>query len=239
MSSLLNRDRVVSQVYRGLAEPMLYFFPPPNPFYNPDIRLRHTFDAERALELLASIGMTQDAAGIMRDSQGRAVEFDLAIQTDASVISDTAAIIADEAARIGIRINVRPTDFQRLVEQLTGTWDWASVIITLGVQFWPTQGSNVWSSSGNLHLWHPLQESPATHWEARIDYLYNEGSFTIDTERAQAIWDEFQTIVLEYLPVIYLVRPRSFFALNNRWDFTNFFFDNISGAETSYLFLQQ
>jgi len=107
------------------------------------------------------------------------------------------------------------------------------------VQFWPTQGSNVWPSSGNLHLWHPLQESPATHWEARIDYLYNEGSFTVDTERAWAIWNEFQEIILEYLPVIYLIRPRSFFAINNRWDFTNFFFDNINGAETSYLFLRQ
>ena len=239
MSSILNRDRIVAQVYRGLAEPMLYFFPPPNPFYNPDIRLRHTFNPERALELLASIGMTRDAAGVMRDSRGYAVEFDLSIPADVTVLSDMASIVVDEAARIGIRITVRPTDFQRLVEQLTGTWDWASVFITLGVQFWPTQGSNVWPSDGNLHLWHPLQQSPATHWEARIDYLYNEGSFTIDPERAWPIWNEFQTIILEYLPVIYLVRPRSFFAISNRWDFTNFFFDNINGAETSYLFLRQ
>jgi len=239
MSSILNRDRIVNQVFRGLAEPMLWFFPPPNPFYNPDIRLRHTFNPERALELLASIGMTRDAAGIMRDSRGTAVEFDLSIVADNSVFSDKASIIVDEAAQIGIRITVRPTDFQRLVEQLTGTWDWSSVIITLGVQFWPTQGSNVWPSSGNLHLWHPLQAEPATHWEARIDYLYNEGSFTVDTERAWGIWNEFQEIILEYMPVIYLIRPRSFFALNNRWDFTNFFFDNINGAETSYLFLRQ
>ena len=239
MSSILNRDRIVSQVHRGLAEPMLHFFPPPNPFYNPDIRLRYTFNPERAIELLASIDITQDAAGIMRDRQGRPIEFDLTIVSDNSVISDTASIIVDEAARIGIRITLRPTDFQRMVDQLTRTWDWSSIIIGLGVQFWPTQGSNVWPSSGNLHLWHPLQESPATHWEARIDYLYNEGSFTVDTERAWAIWNEFQEIILEYLPVIYLIRPRSFFAINNRWDFTNFFFDNINGAETSYLFLRQ
>jgi len=239
MSSILNRDRIVSQVHRGLAEPMLYFFPPPNPFYNPDIRLRHTFNPERAIELLASIDITRDAAGVMRDWLGRPIEFDLSIVSDNSTMADTASVIVDEAARIGITITPRPTDFQRLVQQLTGTWDWSSVIIALGVQFWPTQGSNVWPSDGNLHLWHPLQESPATHWEARIDYLYNEGSFTVDTERAWAIWNEFQEIILEYLPVIYLVRPRSFFAINNRWDFTNFFFDNINGAETSYLFLRQ
>ena len=239
MSSIVNRDRIVAQVFRGLAEPKLDFFPPPNPFYNPDIRLRHTYNPGRALELLSSIGMNRDAAGDMRDWQGRLVEFDLSIPADISIHSDTASIIVDEAARIGIRITIRPTDFQRLVEQLTRTYDWSSVFISLGSQFFPTQGSNVWPSSGNLHLWHPLQESPATHWEARIDYLYNEGKFTIDPERAWPIWNEFQEIILEYLPVIYLVSRRNFFAISNRWDFTNFFFDNIHGAKTSYLFLRQ
>ena len=125
-----------------------------------------------------------------------------------------------------------------MVEQLTSTFDWESLFIGLGGNFWPTQGSNVWPSDGNLHLWHPLQESPFTEWEARIDYLYNEGSFTVDPEKAWAIWDEFQSIILEELPIIYLLRPRSFFAIQNRWDFTNFYFDNLNGAETSYVFLR-
>ena len=238
MSCILNRDRIVAQVYRGLAEPMLYFFPPPNPFYNPDIRLEFLFDPQRAIDLLASINIRQDENGIMRDWRGIAIEFDLSIPADVTVLSDTAAIVVDEAAQIGIRINVRPTDFQRLVEQLTVTWDWQSVFIGLGVQFWPTQGSNVWPSDGNLHLWHPLQESPATYWEARIDYLYNEGSFTADPEKAWPIWNEFQQIILYQLPVIYLIRPQSFFAIQNRWDFANFFFDNINGAKTQNLFLR-
>ncbi|MCL2480610.1 MAG: ABC transporter substrate-binding protein [Spirochaetaceae bacterium] len=239
MSSILNRDRIVSQVFRGLAEPKEDFFPPPNRFYNPDIKLRYTYDPQRAIELLASIGITRDAAGVMRDTLGRAIEFDLSITSDVTILSDTASIIVDEAAKIGIKINVRPTDFQKLVDQLTNTYDWGSVIISLGANLFPSQGSNVWPSGGNLHLWHPLQKSPGTYWEKRIDYLYNEGSYTVDPEKARIIWDEFQNIILEYLPLIYLSRSRSFFAIQNRWDFTNFFFDNLSGAETSYLFLKQ
>jgi len=239
MSCLLNRDRVIAQVYRGLADPKLDFFPPPNPYYNPDIQLEYVYNPQKALELLASIGIKRDASGTMRDEKGRAIEFDLSIPSDVTVHSDTAAIITDEADKIGIKINIRHTDFQKLVEQLTATYDWASIFIALGVNYWPSQGSNVWPSDGNLHLWHPLQSEPATEWEARIDYLYNEGSYTADPEKAQVIWDEYQRIILEQCPVIYLIRQRSFFALQNRWDFSNFYFDNLNGAMTSYLFLKE
>jgi len=102
----------------------------------------------------------------------------------------------------------------------------------------PTQGSNVWPSDGNLHLWYPLQEEPATEWEARVDYLYNEGSHTVDPEDAQVIWDEYQRILLEECPVIYLIRSRGFFAINNRWDLTNFYYDNLNGAMTNWLYLK-
>ena len=238
MSCLLNRDRVISQVYRGLADPKLDFFPPPNPFYNPDIQLDYVYNPQRAVELLASIGIKKDSSGIMRDAAGRAIEFDLSIPSDVTIHSDTASIITDEASKIGIKITVRPVDFQKLVEQLTATYDWASIFIGLGTNFFPTQGSNVWPSDGNLHLWYPLQKEPATAWEARVDYLYNEGSYTPDPGKAQIIWDEYQRIILEECPVIYLIRQRSFYAINNRWDFVNFYYDNLNGAETNYLFLK-
>ena len=238
MSCILNRDRIIAQVYRGLADPKLDFFPPPNPYYNPDIQLEYAYSPQRAVELLASIGIKKDTSGVMRDTKGRAIEFDLSIPSDVTIHSDTASIITDEAAKIGIKITVRPTDFQKLVEQLTATFDWASIFIGLGANFWPTQGSNVWPSNGNLHLWHPLQEEPATEWEARVDYLYNEGSFTADPEKAREIWDEYQRILLEQCPVVYLIRQRSFYAIQNRWDFVNFYYDNLNGAETGYLFLE-
>jgi peptide/nickel transport system substrate-binding protein len=237
MSCLLNRDRIISQVYRGLAEPKLDFFPPPNPYYNPDITLQYLYDTGRAVELLQSIGIKRDWRGIMRDGKGRRIEFDLSIPSDVTVTADTASIIRDEMEKLGITVNIRAVDFQKLVEQLTATYDWQSLIIALGSNFFPIQGSNVWPSDGNLHLWYPLQEKPATEWEARIDYLYNEGMYTIDKEKARVIWDEYQRILLEQCPVIYLLRPRSFYALLNRWDFTNFYYDNLNDAETSQVFL--
>lgn len=238
MSCLLHRDRIISQTYRGLAEPKLDFFPEANPYYNKDIQLDYVYNPERAKNLLAQIGITQNNQGLMFDKRGNKVEFDLTIVSDNSIANDIASIIADECKKIGIEVKIRTLDFQKVVEQLTGTYDWQSVIIGLGANYWPTQGSNVWPSDGNLHLWYPLQEKPATDWEARIDYLYNEGSFTIDKQKAQKIWDEYQSILLEECPMIYLVRPRSFFALKNRWDFDNFYYDTIGGSQVEHLYLK-
>jgi peptide/nickel transport system substrate-binding protein len=239
MSCLVNRDRIIAQVFRGLAVPKINFYPEPNPYYNPGITLEYLYDPQKAVSLLASIGIKQDSAGIMRDSKGRAVEFDLSIESDANVYTDTASILTDEAAKIGIKINVRTIDFQKLVEQMTSSYDWMSLFIRLGSNFFPSQGSNVWPSDGNLHLWYPLQEKPATPWEARLDYLYNEGSYTLEKDQAQELWDEFQKIILEQCPVIYLARPRSFIALRDRWDFTNLYYDNLNGLETTHVFLKQ
>jgi peptide/nickel transport system substrate-binding protein len=145
----------------------------------------------------------------------------------------------NELDKQGIKINIRVLDFQKLVEQLFSSFEWDSMLIGLsGSNIFQSQGRNVCPSSGNLHMWYPNQEKPATVWEARIDYLYNEGSYTIDKEKAHAIWSEYQEIILEEMPVISLLRSRGFWALRNRWDFTNVYFDNINGAETSHIFLK-
>jgi peptide/nickel transport system substrate-binding protein len=238
MSCMLNRDRIAAQVYRGLAEPKYSVFPEPNTFFDPNISLSYRYDVNRAISLLSSIGIRRDSTGTMRDSKGRAIEFDLYIQTDTTIYTDTATIIQDELSRIGIKMNIRIVEFQRLVGMLLGTYDWPSLFIALsGNQMFPSQGSNVWPSAGNLHLWNPLQNSPATDWERRVDYLYNEGSYTPDPVRAKVYWDEFQSIILEQCPVIYLMRRRGFEALSNRWDMTNVYFDSQNEFEVSHVYL--
>jgi peptide/nickel transport system substrate-binding protein len=234
----LNRDRIIAQVYRGFADPKVDLFPEPNPFYNPDITLQYLYDVKKAEQLLAKAGFKKDKQGILRDKNGNAVEFDLSFSAEATMLGDMAAIAADECARVGIKVTPRPTDFMRLVEQLQKTYDWQSVFIGLGSNYWPTQGSNVWPSSGEMHLWNPAQKTPATEWEARVDYLYNEGSFTIDRANSQKIWDEYQRIILEQCPIIYLLRSRTFVGLQNRWDFTNVYYDNIGGLQTEKAWLR-
>ena len=236
MSALLNRDRIASQVYRGLAEPALHFFARANPYFDESIAQEFSYDPERARELLAEIGIRPNAEGLMEDAAGNHVEFNLHVGAENNVGVDVMNIFADELKAVGITGNVRPIDFQKLVEMLTSTYDWHVATASLGANYWPSGGSNVWQSKGNFHLWHPLQEEPATDWEARVDYLYNEGRFTIDRERAKAIYDEYQRLLLDQAPLTYIVHPLSFLAVRNKWG--NVFYDTLGGLESDYLYLR-
>lgn len=239
LSCLINRERLISNAYRSLASPKYSFFPEPNPFYNPAITLQYRYDPKRALSLLKSAGFSQDKkTGTLLDPDGNKVEFNLTTPSGSSTTYDVALIIADECAKVGIKVNIRQTDFQKMVEMLTNTFDWEAIILAFGASIFPSQGSNVWPSYGNLHLWHPFQKEAATDWERRLDYLYNEGCYTTDTAAAAKIWDEFQSIILEQCPLIYLVRPKSFFAIRNKWDQSNFYFDNKNGAKTDWVYLR-
>ncbi len=66
---------------------------------------------------------------------------------------------------------------------------------------------NVWLSSGEQHEWWPLQKTPATPWEARIDKLeLLQASEPVRALRKKA-FDEVQRIAVEQEPIVYLVNP--------------------------------
>ncbi|MCL2295143.1 MAG: ABC transporter substrate-binding protein [Spirochaetes bacterium] len=225
MSSLVNRERIASQVSRGLAVPTSSFRAISHPHFNPDIVLPWDFCLDRAVKLLESIDIRRDDQGVMRDWEGRPIEFTLAIPAAVAATSDTAIIIASTAAQIGINITVSPLDFQLLVNQLTETFDWQSLIIGVTQPSLPGSGTNVWQSHGNLHMWYPFQETPVNEWTRRKDYLFNAESREMNPVRRQEISDEFERLLQEEMPLIYLNRGIAFLAVNNRWDMTNFFFD--------------
>ena len=235
MSAVLNRDRIASQVYRSLAEPALHLFARANPYFDETIQQRFTYDPARARALLAEIGIRPNADELMEDGDGNLIEFDIHVGAENNIGIDVVSVFADELKGIGITANVRPIDFQKLVQMLINTYDWHVATASLGANYWPSGGSNVWQSSGNFHLWHPLQEEPATAWEARVDYLYNEGRFTVDQAQAKEIYDEYQQLLLDQVPLMYLVHPLSFVAVRNRWG--NVFYDTLGGLKDTYLYL--
>ena len=66
---------------------------------------------------------------------------------------------------------------------------------------------NVLRSSEELHQWFPLQPTPSTEWEARMDTLLDAQMRTLDFAQRKKDFDEVQVILAEELPMIYTVAP--------------------------------
>lgn len=173
----------------------------------------------------------------MQDSHGEIIAYDLDVPAENNVANDVANVFADEMKRVGITIRVHAVPFQTMVDGLMKTYDWQSLIIGLTSSIFPIDGGNVWLSSGNLHLWRPLQSQPATPWEARIDDLYWQGFSELDPVKAKAIWDQYQRIILDQLPLMYIVYPDSFVAYRNSWG--NLRVDTLGAPDMNYVYAKE
>jgi peptide/nickel transport system substrate-binding protein len=172
----------------------------------------------------------------MQDGEGNPIVYDLMVPIETNMSIDIGTIYADELKKVGITLNVKPVQFQKLVESLTKGYDWQSVMISVGSNLFPLEGSNVWLSLGPLHLWNPLQLKPATEWEARVDELYWQGFSERDPVKAKKIWDQYQRILLDQVPVMYMVNTEVFAAYRDRW--ANIRVDTLSAPDLNYIYLK-
>jgi len=68
-----------------------------------------------------------------------------------------------------------------------------------------------------LHLWNPHQKEPATAWEKRLDDIYDQGAQELDENKRKVLYDEFQRIAADKLPLIYTVLGINMYAVRQRF----------------------
>ncbi len=186
-------------------------------FHNPNVR-KYEYDLEKSKAYLRKAEMIdRDGDGVREDRDGNPVRFMLLTNSGNTVRQDLGVMIKDDLAKLGVQVDFKPIDFNVLVTHLNSSFDWQAMIIgfTGGVE--PHGGKNLWHSSGSLHLWHPLQKSPATVWEAEIDELFERGAQELDQEKRQQIYYRWQEVVAEQLPVIYTINQASLYAVRDRF----------------------
>ena len=173
----------------------------------------YPYDLKVADEKLTAAGYVKGRDGIRRDAQGNAIEFDLITNPGVPIRQIVGELFQEDLAELGIKVNFQLIDFNVVVEKLTSTFEWDGIIIGLTGTFDPNGGSNTWLSSGNLHMWNPLQESPYTEWEAKIDDIWRQAQRAMDPEKRREFYFEFQDIVAEQVPLFYTVTSENMVAV--------------------------
>ncbi len=215
----IDKQQIIEIVMDGLGYPQHSSMSPSSGFfYYPDVAM-YDYGLNKAREILAKAGFSdRDGDGWIEDSDGHIVQFNLSTNSGSTERMQIAAIIRHDLQKLGMKVNFLGLEFNSIVQKLNASFDWDAIVLGLTGGVEPHFGKNVWASSGQLHLWHPQQKSPATAWEKRMDEIFNLGSEELDENKRKKLYDESQRIVAEQLPVIYTVLNSAIYAVRNKFE---------------------
>ncbi|MSR42707.1 MAG: ABC transporter substrate-binding protein [Pedosphaera sp.] len=209
ISHAIDRPSIVKAIYAGRAYPNYGFVSLENKKWNNPEVAKFPFDLARSRSLLKEIGIEdRNNDGLLEDATGQVIEFVLTTNTGNSVRDRTAVFIQDDLKKLGVKLVFQPIEFNTLVAKINNTYDYDCILLGLGGGGTdPASSMNVLKSEGFTHQWFPRQKTPATDWEARIDFLMNEQIKTLDFPERKKLFDEVQAILSEQQPMIYTVAP--------------------------------
>ena len=220
ISHAIDREGISYLVYNGLAKPLYTPITEANrPYFDEDYFPKFEYDLEKAKRILESIGFKdRDGDGILEDPEGNDLKFTLITNAGNKERETIGNIIKEDLKKIGIEVHFQPIDFNSLVSRLTSPpYEWEAVIIGLTGSIDPHFGRNVWHSSGQLHMWNPVQKEPETEWEREVDRLIDMGAVEMDPKKRVEIYKRAFKIITEQQPMIFIATPKSMLAVYDKF----------------------
>ncbi len=220
ISHAVDRESIARTTLQGLATPLYGFVPAGNKAWLDPQLPKTAYDLERAKALLTEAGFTQSGpadAPLLSDSKGNPVEFTLIVGAENEPRKLAAAVIQQDLAKLGIKMQVAPLDFAGLTKRWSESYDYDAISLGLAVSGIEPSGFGTFLlSSASVHQWHPKQQTPATEWEARIDQLFAEQAAEMDVAKRKQLVYDIQRIIVEESPIIPVVSRHIVSAVNNR-----------------------
>ena len=217
----IDRKNIVFNIANGLGAPLFTAESLNSIYLNKDLK-PYDRDVEKAKELLKKSGFYTDKKGKLYDKEGHAVEFDLYTNAGNTEREAIGVMVKQDLEDLGMKVNFKPIEFNTLVNKLVNTYDWDMVIMGLtGSPLEPNSGKNVWMAYGTLHM---FNQRPAGYskddrldWEKKIDTVFTNGALATDFATRKKFYDEYQTIVYEEKPFIYIYSPLVISAIRNKF----------------------
>ena len=216
VSHAIRRDDLARLVYHGHAQPGIGPFSPANRFWFKSGLEPHAFDLNASRRLLSADGFGYNGR-TLTDREGHVVEFSLITNAGNRSRERIAAMLQQDLAALGIRLNIVTLDFPSLIERIGKSFQYESCLLGLiNVDPDPSEQMNVWLSSSSNHQWNPGQKTPGTAWEAEIDRLMRQQATAPDPARRKALFDRVQQLVSDQAPFLYLVNQDALVAVSRR-----------------------
>jgi len=229
MAYAIDKQAMIDNIFHGLATPQWTDISIPSPFYDAESAKTYPFDPAKANQMLDALNLVDtnnngtrnitdkfliaqnacsdsaDCAQKFSPEDKRELSFPITTNTGNSIREAMAQQIEHDWKQVGVQVSYQPEQFNALVTDLQGSRYGAMVLgLTGGVD--PANGLNVWRLDGYLHFWRYSSKDNAPDWEKRDAQLMDEGATVFDTQEAKdKYYKEFERVVSENLPMIYLI----------------------------------
>lgn len=227
----LDRQNMVNNVANGLASPLFTAESLNSIYLNKSLAKGHPKDLNKAKEYLKKSGFYWKNK-ILYDKSNQRVEFDLYTNAGNTEREAIGVMVKQDLEDLGMKVNFKPIEFNSLVNKLVNSLDYDLVIMGLtGTPLEPHNGKNVWYSTGSLHLFNQRPDGKAIDrfpWEVKLDKIIDEASLKITFKDRKKLYDEYQQIIYDEKPIIYLYSPIRVTAIRKK--FGNIFPSPLAGV---------
>lgn len=227
----IDRQNIVNNVANGLGAPLFTSESLNSIYLNQKLAKGHPQDLKKAMAYLKKSGFYLKK-GVLYDKFNNKVEFDLYTNAGNTEREAIGVMVKQDLEDLGMKVNFKPIEFNSLVNKLVNDPQWDLVIMGLtGTPLEPHNGKNVWYSNGSLHLFNQRLDGKAPDrlpWEVKLDKIIDEASLKIKFEDRKKLYDEYQQIIYDEKPIIYLYSAIRVIAIRKK--FGNIFPSPLAGV---------
>ena len=206
----INKQEIIDGVLLGLGQPAVGPYKPGTWWYKADVKT-YPFDPERARALLAEAGWTAKNSDAILERDGKPFSFTIRTNQGNLVRQQTAEIIQRRLRAVGIDVKIHVVEWAAFINTFIRKKDFEAIILGWGLGLDPDQ-YDIWhsSKSGPDELNHISYKNP------RVDELLEAGRRTFNEAKRRAIYGEFQDLMAEEQPVIFLYVPDALPVVSSR-----------------------
>lgn len=206
----VDRQRVVSDVFAGRADVDPNPIPTADWAYSAAAANAHPYDAAAAATALDGAGWTVDQSSRVRVKKGVPFKVTL-VAADSYPNAQVASAIARQLSLIGIQVDVKPVPASKLLQDYLLTHNYEMALLSIDVGPDPDQYS-LWHSGAGPGT---LNFAYARGW-GLIDKALEDGRAAIDPPTRLAAYIDFQMLMADAAPAIFIYASRYEYAVSHR-----------------------
>lgn len=205
----VNREEIINQVYLGNSEPAFGPILPGSLGYNEAVAQASHLSLAEADGILSKAGWVKDASGV-RVKNNKPLEFRLMVN-DVPLNVKTAQLLQSQWGQLGAKVNLVVVGENELEQDYIRPRTYDALLFA----------ENTGADPDPFPFWHSSQShDPGLNFSgfnnANADKLLTEGRQTTDASARAQKYSEFQQIVNDQLPAVFLVRSIYIYHVPNK-----------------------